>query len=216
MKHAALGTVLLLAGCALTRPDFSTQLTDQRKLEALAGVAQAPKLERQFGGLCQDQEAKLRMARVGSRLTTSNQSLQERYGYFMLASNDKNAFSLPGGRIYVTAGLYRKLNTDRLLAAALAHEMAHIAAKDSFKPKCRDLDQALQRELAADLLASRFLINAGFDGSALADCLLLVKDELPQGWTELRRSNLDSADRTSIPKPRSQVINPTFHYALFP
>ncbi|HIE09663.1 MAG TPA: hypothetical protein EYP65_07420 [Armatimonadetes bacterium] len=39
--------------------------------------------------------------------------------------DDVNAFSLPGGRIFVTEGLLRMARSDHELAAVLAHEMMH-------------------------------------------------------------------------------------------
>lgn len=44
-----------------------------------------------------------------------------------------NAFSLPGGWIYLYQGLIDKVKTDDELAAVIAHELAHIVAKHAIK-----------------------------------------------------------------------------------
>jgi len=43
----------------------------------------------------------------------------------LLATDEVNAVSLPGGFVYVTRGLYRAAESDDELAAAMSHEMAH-------------------------------------------------------------------------------------------
>jgi predicted Zn-dependent protease len=42
-----------------------------------------------------------------------------------------NAFALPGGPIFITAGLLNHLETEGQLAGVLAHEMGHVAARHS-------------------------------------------------------------------------------------
>ena len=50
-----------------------------------------------------------------------------------MALQDKsiNAFALPGGYVFITRGMLKKLKTEALLAAILAHEMIHIVARDT-------------------------------------------------------------------------------------
>jgi predicted Zn-dependent protease len=47
----------------------------------------------------------------------------------VIESDDPNAFALPGGYLYVNTGLIRMADTEAELAAAMAHEIAHIAAR---------------------------------------------------------------------------------------
>jgi predicted Zn-dependent protease len=44
-----------------------------------------------------------------------------------------NAFAAPGGYIFVTKGLYRRLNSEAELAGVLAHEIAHVTQKHHLK-----------------------------------------------------------------------------------
>jgi beta-barrel assembly-enhancing protease len=48
----------------------------------------------------------------------------------VLVSPAFNAFSIPGGRIYLTAGLLKGVASEDEMAAALAHEIAHTTAHD--------------------------------------------------------------------------------------
>lgn len=47
------------------------------------------------------------------------------YRFRVLRTNDVNAFSLPGGLVYITLGLLSRLELEAHFAAALAHELAH-------------------------------------------------------------------------------------------
>lgn len=44
-----------------------------------------------------------------------------------------NAFAAPGGYIFVTKGLYRRLNSEAELAGVLGHEIAHVSQKHHLK-----------------------------------------------------------------------------------
>jgi predicted Zn-dependent protease len=50
-----------------------------------------------------------------------------------------NAFALPGGYVYVTAGILRHLKTEAQLAGILAHEVAHVVARDTMAAMSRDI-----------------------------------------------------------------------------
>jgi predicted Zn-dependent protease len=47
----------------------------------------------------------------------------------IVRSDEANAFALPGGFIYVNTGLIRAVENEAELASALAHEIAHVAAR---------------------------------------------------------------------------------------
>jgi predicted Zn-dependent protease len=51
----------------------------------------------------------------------------------VLDTEDINAFAAPGGYIFVTRGLYRRLNNEAELAGVLAHEIAHVTLKHHLK-----------------------------------------------------------------------------------
>lgn len=55
------------------------------------------------------------------------------YHFKVLKEKEVNAASLPGGFIYINKGLIDKVTSDDELAAALAHEIAHVAARHAVK-----------------------------------------------------------------------------------
>lgn len=55
------------------------------------------------------------------------------YTIRVIDEDEVNAFSLPGGYVYVYKGLIDKVDNDDQLAGVLGHEVAHIVAKHSLK-----------------------------------------------------------------------------------
>ena len=96
-----------------------------------------------------------------------------------------NAFSLPGGRIYITRGLCRRIADDEdLLAAAIAHKMSHLLRRDGLKPTCVTAKESFDREVEADAGAVALLAPAGYPPAGLARLLDLTADVQPTGWAE--------------------------------
>lgn len=52
------------------------------------------------------------------------------YRFLVLDSPEANGFALPGGWVFVTAGLLESLQSEDELAAVLGHELAHLADRD--------------------------------------------------------------------------------------
>ena len=154
--------------------------------EALAGARAAPKLEARYGGVLRDSAAEGRMQRIGRRLCVGSNELEGEYRYRLLDSEEVNAFSLPGGRVYITRGLLERLDEDDMLAAVMAHEMAHIVAKDHLKPRCGNVAEALERETNADKRAVTFLLAAGMSPEAMIHVIRAIEDVLPLGWSNSR------------------------------
>jgi predicted Zn-dependent protease len=55
----------------------------------------------------------------------------------LIDSVEVNAFSLPGGFVFVNTGLVSKAETEAELASALAHEIAHVAARHGTRQASR-------------------------------------------------------------------------------
>lgn len=51
----------------------------------------------------------------------------------VIDSEDVNAFAAPGGYVFITKGLYKKLNNEAELAGVLGHEIAHVVRKHQLK-----------------------------------------------------------------------------------
>lgn len=60
-------------------------------------------------------------------MQSSRQGLPWHFG--VIESEDINAFAAPGGYVFLTKGLYKRLNNEAELAGVLAHEIAHVTQK---------------------------------------------------------------------------------------
>lgn len=64
-------------------------------------------------------------------LQSEQPDLNWRFG--VIESDDINAFAAPGGFIFITKGLYRKLNNEAELAGVLGHEIGHVLRRHHLK-----------------------------------------------------------------------------------
>ena len=99
-----------------------------RRLEERAGLRLALRIE-QPGTLLQDPAVLAYVNRVAERILAKSNS-NEQVMVKVLAYPAFNAFSLPGGRIYLTVGLLKRLANEDELAAVLSHEIAHVTNHD--------------------------------------------------------------------------------------
>lgn len=102
--------------------------------EVALGVQAVPEMLKQFGGPHPDARHQARVDRVGMAVVEKSRADDPRWRFDFHLLNDAktiNAFALPGGQIFITAGLYRLFDREDQLAAVLAHEIAHVAARHS-------------------------------------------------------------------------------------
>lgn len=74
------------------------------------------------------------------------------YHFLVLDSAEINAMAAPGGFIFITRGLLRECKDEEMLAAVLAHEVGHVAAKHGLqsikKSRLIDAFKLLGKEVA--------------------------------------------------------------------
>src|ERR687895_2221950 len=100
--------------------------------EVALGLQAAPEMAQQFGGLDPSAEMQQRVDRIGERLVTQSVAGQSPYRFEFHVLDDPqtiNAFALPGGQVFITEGLLRRLKTDGQIAGVLGHEVAHVVAR---------------------------------------------------------------------------------------
>jgi predicted Zn-dependent protease len=100
--------------------------------EVALGLQAAPQMAQQFGGLHPDQQAQQLVDRVCQELVSRSAAKDTAYDFdcHVLADEQTiNAFALPGGQVFITAGLMGKLQTEGQLAGVLGHEIAHVVAR---------------------------------------------------------------------------------------
>ncbi len=100
--------------------------------EMALGLQAAPQMARQHGGLHPDQQAQAVLDRIGERLVAQSEAGRTpyRFEFHLLAdSRTVNAFALPGGQVFMTAGLVSRLRTEGEVAGVLAHEIGHVVGR---------------------------------------------------------------------------------------
>lgn len=73
-----------------------------------------------------------RANRIGQRVARASLRPNLAYRFHVISDKEINAFSIPGGHIYVTTALMTLANDDEL-ASVLSHEVSHIVARHSLK-----------------------------------------------------------------------------------
>lgn len=101
-------------------------LTDAQEVEVGKKIAALVEFEQP---LFEDRPTGDYFQKVGLRLARESERGRLRYAFKLLQSDDVNAFALPGGFIYLTRAFVEAVHDEHELAAALAHEIAHVAAK---------------------------------------------------------------------------------------
>lgn len=109
--------------------------TDQ---EIALGLQAAPELAAQHGGADPDPQAQAHVDQIGAELLAAlDQELRSagrenpfQFEFTLLDDPQLvNAFALPGGQVFITEALYRRLETDGQLAAVLGHEIGHVLSR---------------------------------------------------------------------------------------
>ncbi|MFP5410565.1 MAG: M48 family metalloprotease [Gammaproteobacteria bacterium] len=125
---------------------------------------------------------------VGQRLAKQGAQPDLTWHFTVLDSAGVNAYSLPGGYVYVTRGLLAYLNSEAELAAVLAHELGHVLARHGSAPAGAETDTLRQavmtnrasgygreREFEANSLGAETLARAGYNPQALLDVMSTLK-----------------------------------------
>lgn len=102
--------------------------------EIALGLQTAPQMASQYGGLHPDEQARAQVNAIGQRLVQNTRVNETPYKFdFHLLADEKtvNAFALPGGQIFITAGLLRRLSSEAQLAGVLGHEIGHVVGRHS-------------------------------------------------------------------------------------
>jgi len=140
--------VLLLASAA-----FASDQNLVTRFERAVGESVKEQLIATYGGKAQiPLHEHLKLEAIFNRLT-SVVSGNEDYSLTILDSYEINAFSLPGGYIFLTKGLLKLAGSDeQRIAGALAHEIAHVANKHGMNALWRRLGLSVLLEVGKFVL----------------------------------------------------------------
>ena len=175
---AALLPLCLLAGCARSNYNLATEhqelTTTSDTREAEMGRKLALRVAREMP-LVADEAVQARVRSIGERLAAVCDRKELPYHFAAVEGKDVNAFSLPGGYVFVNDGLIKKTGNDDELAAVLAHEIAHVAARHAIKRYESSL--GLQLLQLAGLVARQGQATAGVSIAAQAAQLAYARDD---------------------------------------
>jgi predicted Zn-dependent protease len=187
---------LLMGACAVVEPLLPPEAQEavqrNRKCSALADVQIAVEEENAIGsvvamnwiknggGLAVDppsrrgarppatkgNEATRYLNVVGGNLGAQSDRPTLGWTFGILEAPEVNAFSAPGGYVFVTRGLVNKVDNMAQLAGVLSHEIAHVSNRDALQVygevKANQCRTALAAEIAGDAAATQV---SGFDSA---------------------------------------------------
>ncbi|MBI3615736.1 MAG: M48 family metalloprotease [Candidatus Omnitrophica bacterium] len=214
---ATLYVASLLSGCAtIYNPATERQETvlDSSVEIALGNLARAQMGlgSLQVGRVSPDQFS--RVQTIGQRIARVSDRQDVPYRFGVIRDKSLNAFTLPGGTIYVHTGILDKATEDEL-ACVIAHEIGHVAARHVAKHLQADLGFTVllqlagaagvgaesarianslyglfsngfsrQDELQADRLGIRYAGKAGYDPRGMISFFEKIEAEHPEGAAE--------------------------------
>jgi predicted Zn-dependent protease len=158
-----IAAVILVGGYFLARKIWNSDID----LSAKVSYEQEEKLGDLFRSLVQSEfkvientTADSALQVITNRLVKALDSTHYRYQFVILKNNQVNAFTIPGGNIYVFSGLMEFCETPEELAAVLSHEIGHVEK--------RHVVSKLVKELSLTVLLSTL---SGGDPGAFAQVL---------------------------------------------
>lgn len=102
--------------------------------EVAMGLQSAPQMAAEFGGEYQDPKVQTAIKQIGMKLVNSSglTNTPYRFDFHVLADPETvNAFALPGGQIFITVGLLKRLENNDQIAGVLGHEIGHVVNRHS-------------------------------------------------------------------------------------
>ncbi|HZP60605.1 MAG TPA: M48 family metalloprotease [Opitutaceae bacterium] len=104
------------------------------KEECSIGGSVAIEIVARFGGIWKDPDATRRVNLIGRSLARYCDRPELDFKFGILNSDTINAFSAPGGYVFITKGLYDLVGaSDYELAGVLGHEITHVTQRHALK-----------------------------------------------------------------------------------
>lgn len=153
---AALLTVgsILMSGCAtLYNPATEKQelVFITTPIEVALGKNAAMQAAEQYSFIKDPKQAD-KVTEIGEKLAKVSDRTDLKYHFAVVEDKEINAFTMPGGYVYINSGLLAITNNDDELACVIGHEIGHVAA--------RHIAKKLQAQIGYDILMNIALRNA--------------------------------------------------------
>ncbi len=124
----------------------------------------------------------------------------------ILDQDEVNAFSLPGGFLFVSAGLMREADTEAELVAVIAHETGHVAARHATREISKGVIWSIVLSAAAASVSNRAGRIGAQVGSIVGTEMIVAK---------LSRNAEDEADLLAIEYLYAAGYDPQEYVRLF-
>jgi len=200
---------LAACGCMTTSYNPATQTQDYSLTSTSKEVAVGRRIAQRVTEeltIADDEPMQERVRTIGHRLAAVCDRQELIYSFTVVKDDDANAFSLPGGYVFINDGLVKKTANDDELAGVIAHEVAHITTRHAVKRfegglglqiaqlatmaarqgaaarglgvamRAAQLAYARQDELEADRLGVKYLRAARFDPKGILTFLEKLRD----------------------------------------
>jgi len=185
LKFAILLFCLFLFGCSTeyniaTKQEEVFYYSTDREVKIGESIAQQVEKEYKFA---EDPLVQKRVEDIGKKIVSVCDRKDIDYHFKVIEDEEVNAFSLPGGFVYVNKGLVDKVANDDELACVLAHEVSHIVARHSIKKLQAIMGYSILRLLtapipgtgqvgnAADIAFTEIMVGYSREDELLADQL---------------------------------------------
>ncbi|HEV2274928.1 MAG TPA: M48 family metalloprotease [Acidobacteriaceae bacterium] len=130
---------------------------------------------------------------LGAKLVSYAPGYKWPYNFHVVASQDINAFALPGGSVFVNLGTIQAADTEAQLAGVMAHEISHVVMRHS---TCNLTKQQTYGTLAAiGQLGASILLGGGALGSAVSQGIGLGTG---LGFLKMSREDEKQADLLGV------------------
>ena len=178
-------------------------------IEVSIGNMLASKFSQQFQ-ISKDKQKTNIVTEIGQKIARVSDRTDLKYYFNVVEDASLNAFTAPGGYIYINSGLIEKATQDEL-ACVIGHEVGHVAARHiakklqtelgydilmniaTRKAGFRDMQKAVslsynlvmlgysrEDELLSDRLGAKYAYKAGYDPYAMVSFLKKLKDANPE------------------------------------
>lgn len=202
---AAIAGTLLLTHCAQYPATGSKDLSPLSEQQERQAGAEAHRVVLQAYPPLDKPELQSYVNEIGQRLAQHSQRRNLQWHFTVVDTPDVNAFSLPGGYVYLSRGIMAYLNSEAELAAVIGHEIGHVSERHAASlprmptatglgsilgPGAGDpagVPQSLEqvwtagygraREIEADRLGAGYLAKAGYDPQAIIGVIAALKNQ---------------------------------------
>jgi predicted Zn-dependent protease len=177
-----LGSLMICAGLILPAPDVSaatgTFALSEKKGKEIGAEMYAEILQNM--PIYHDEELQKYVEKIGRELAKYSDRPDLEYTFTIIDSNEINAFATPGGYVYVNRGLLAYVTSEAQMAAVIAHEIGHIAARHASKQKTAGTTANAVTNILAALIA--YQTGSGVVANEVANATSMAGTALVRGY----------------------------------